>query len=175
MSCSGFESRRHSSAHMEVFGVKESFEWHKSLRFWKKALSDTSLWDFGIKVELHCCRSKSLCASGQLSLWRKSLRRIQLTSTWRTLQLWTRWSWHMLTTLKSLRDDHIDSTCETKWAIRDMALSLQVRAIEENVAESYLDFFSSSMLSIIIFLSAFQSIWRIAAAPIIKKDVAIMF
>ena len=39
-----------------------------------------------------------------------------------------------------------------------IVLSLQVRAIEENVAESYLDFFSSSMLSMIIFFSAFQSI-----------------
>jgi len=50
-----------------------------------------------------------------------------------------------------------------------MSMSLQVRAIKENVGESYLDFFSSSMLSMIIFFSAFQSIWRIAAAPIIKK------
>ena len=50
-----------------------------------------------------------------------------------------------------------------------MVLSLKVRAIEENVAESYLDFFSSSMLSMIIFFSAFQYIWMIAAAPISKK------
>ena len=35
MSRSGIESQRHSSAHMRVF-----------------ALNDTSLWDFGIQVEL---------------------------------------------------------------------------------------------------------------------------
>ena len=180
MSCLGFESRRHSSAHMGVFAVKESFEWHKcqTLKFWDKS------WITFLQVEepvrkwtAEPLRKKSSTYPVNFDLENITIvDKVVITYVvyfdFEIITIATRWShWPDLWNKMSYQG-YLMALC---LCIYVMALSLQVRPIEENVAESYLDFFSSSMLSMIIFFSAFQSIWTLAAADISKKDVKIMF